>query len=66
MTSILFHSLIDSPMEKWKIEVISPEFLVMYWWDLGITTKCGDIEQISLFFLTKIDYHNHMAPILQT
>ena len=30
------------------------------------TVKWGDIEQFSMFFLNKIDYHNHMAPILQT
>ena len=30
------------------------------------TIKWGDIEQFSMFFLNKIDYHNHMAPILQT
>ena len=30
------------------------------------TVKWGDIEQFSMFFLSKIDYLNHMAPILQT
>ena len=27
--------------------------------------KWGDTEQFSMF-LNKIDYHNHMAPILET
>ena len=30
------------------------------------TVKWGDIEQFSMFFLYKIDYHNYMGPILQT
>ena len=30
------------------------------------TVKWGDVEQFSMFFLNKIDYNNHMAPILQT
>ena len=33
---------------------------------LECTIKWGNIKQFSMFFLNKIEYHNHMGPILQT